>query len=101
MTSRTLASVINWCSFVVNRKNVLNVIITTGDELARHLYNYADKESFNTTTKESLMHFASCFAGIQDYRDVEVRYQTICFNVHMFLHREHDELDLYRVCLMY
>ena len=51
-----------------------------GDELSRHMYTYADKESFNSTTKESLMRFASYFSAIQDYRDVEVSYILIIQN---------------------
>ncbi|KAK2146596.1 hypothetical protein LSH36_595g02012 [Paralvinella palmiformis] len=61
------------CQGLGNYHRRLCKIRDTGDELSRHMYTYADKESFNSTTKESLMRFASYFSAIQDYRDVEVR----------------------------
>ncbi len=43
-----------------------------GDNVARALMDYADSESFNPSTKQALKKFAEDFAGVQDYREVEV-----------------------------
>ena len=43
-----------------------------GDDLSKFLMTYADKETFNSSTKESLQEFAAHIAAVQDYKDSEV-----------------------------
>ena len=48
------------------------MFIILGDDFAKFLITYAEKETFNSSTKEALINFAGNLSAVQDYRDSEV-----------------------------